>query len=216
MNFNQWVTFCFNRPIESPVWHWSEEYDDFEDFPDDLSIEFLTKLFSSPLETLSSFSDAQVNQGFWYLICTMSSPCIYALFSDDIKWENKKDCINSISTLYSEYFATKCSKALSHNDPEQAKISPINSICYMFWDLIPWQSQTSNNQVYLAYLDVIEEIMNIDHPACQESALHGLGHCYVDHPDRVTKVIDNFLIKNTDINNDLKEYALNAKTGNIQ
>lgn len=90
------------------------------------------------------------------------------------------------------------------------------AICYMFWDLIPWVNGGTDTKVALAFFDIVEDILSLNHIACQESAIHGLGHVYREHSLRVENIIDGFLADNSKIRPDLKNYALHARKGEVQ
>ena len=218
MEFGEWIRFCFDRPVTNPSWHWASEYDYLDDTSPSTSIEFLTALFSAPAQNLGGFTDAQVNQGLWFLISSSSSPYIEALFSDEVDWEKRRTCIDAIAILFREYFSKRCIEKLSHSDLDGSLTieSPLNSICYMFWDLIPWHSDRADRKVYERYLDVIESILMEDNTACHESALHGLGHSVGEYPERVERIIDRFLTDRIWIQEDLRQYALKARAGDIQ
>ena len=49
--------------------------------------------------------------------------------------------------------------------------------------------------------------------ACQESALHGLGHLQRDYDRQVSAIIDGFLAANPDIDTRLASYANSARCG---
>jgi hypothetical protein len=49
--------------------------------------------------------------------------------------------------------------------------------------------------------------------ACQESALHGLGHWQRDHDPQVNEIIDAFLAATPDIDARLVSYANSARCG---
>jgi len=58
--------------------------------------------------------------------------------------------------------------------------------------------------------------LELDHIACQESALHGLGHWAHSYPERVEKIVDEFLTHNENLRPELKQYALQARSGKVQ
>ena len=64
-----------------------------------------------------------------------------------------------------------------------------------------------------ACLTAMERTLEVDHPACQEGALHGLGHWLNDYPERARAAIDRFL--QTCTLPELRQYALDARTGMI-
>lgn len=43
-------------------------------------------------------------------------------------------------------------------------------------------------------LATLQSLLRINHEACQESALHGLGHWHLNYPEEVENVINQFLL----------------------
>ena len=62
-------------------------------------------------------------------------------------------------------------------------------------------------------LRTMARILGFKSLACQESALHGLGHWQRDHDRQVSAVIDGFLVANPDIDTRLVSYANSARCG---
>jgi len=57
------------------------------------------------------------------------------------------------------------------------------------------------------------DILTIDRVACQESALHGLGHWQRRWPTEVARIIDEFLARNANARAELLAYARSARGG---
>ncbi|HET9773114.1 MAG TPA: hypothetical protein VFS16_19630, partial [Acidimicrobiia bacterium] len=64
--------------------------------------------------------------------------------------------------------------------------------------------------------DVLEDVLAIEHAACQESAIHGLGHRIGRHPERAPAVLDRWLAADRARDPRLRNYAAAARTGCIQ
>ncbi len=64
-------------------------------------------------------------------------------------------------------------------------------------------------------LAVMTDILAIDHIACQESALHGLGHWQPQHPDAVAQTVGSFLAQSPDIAAPLRDYARRPRAGYV-
>jgi hypothetical protein len=62
-------------------------------------------------------------------------------------------------------------------------------------------------------LQAMERILLLESIACQESALHGLGHWQRQCPDAVTVIIDRFLKNATGRDPRLVAYAKSARCG---
>jgi hypothetical protein len=116
---------------------------------------------------------------------------------------------NSFEVLFREFFASRCEPALGHMSEGGA----LNGICYMWWDLYCWYSIPDSN-----FLSMLRTILAIDHMACQESALHGLGHQRKIGKDNqeVEAIIDDFLRRERNLRPDLREYALSARKGMVR
>jgi hypothetical protein len=56
-------------------------------------------------------------------------------------------------------------------------------------------------------------ILGLKSLACQESALHGLGHWQRGHDRQVSAIIDSFLAANPEIDTRLIGYANSARCG---
>ncbi len=61
--------------------------------------------------------------------------------------------------------------------------------------------------------EVLEYALTSSHPACIESALHGLGHLHNHHPSRVEALIDGFLARAA--SSELISYAQEARKGRV-
>ena len=114
---------------------------------------------------------------------------------------------------FQDLLLPRCSPALSHFDEPGTK--PLNSICYMWWDLRR-DDCSKNQEIHQLFLKIMEKILYLNSDACKESALHGLGHWHFAFPEQTTVIIDKFLACANNIRPELKRYALNARIGYVQ
>ena len=129
ISFDEWVRRVFDRPVGDPAW-WSKEETEWNEFPSLVSLDYLTRLFEGSTQIFGDYSDAQVDEGLWFLI-GCGSDHVFAIMDRDVPWPIRLRCVRSMLALF-EFFATRCSPCLSHLDEPGA--TPVNSICYMFWD----------------------------------------------------------------------------------
>jgi hypothetical protein len=61
----------------------------------------------------------------------------------------------------------------------------------------------------------MDATLKIDSIACQESALHGLGHWELFYPAEVAEIVDQYLKENPNLRSELKNYALDAREGHV-
>jgi len=132
-----------------------------------------------------------------------------------VDWALRSRVIRSFQTLFREFFAVRCAPTLGHLSEGG---SALNSACYMWWDFdcwLPAPDPLTRNPYDLAMLSSMRSILAIDHIACKESALHGLGHWHHAQGSAVESIIDEFLKDEGGLPERLREYAMNARRGYV-
>lgn len=141
---------------------------------------------------LLRFSDKQVNQGMW----TLFSPngVVGGLRDTAIPVDLRVSSVLAIKQLYTDCFMPRARPVLGHMRDRPG--SPVNSICYMLWDITPigiWGPMPDSYHSYFDLaIEVLEHALALPHPACVESALHGLAHMGVNNSQRVRAVIEKW------------------------
>ena len=217
LTFDQWLTHVFDHPVDPMKleWYWDPDAD-WWDGPAAHTIEFLMRTFENSRDVLQPYSDAQLNQGLWYIVSNACSNHMFALTDSSVPWPARHRCVRSIHSLFEQCFAAHCTPHLSHLDEPGA--GPLNSVCYMWWDIIPISGQPDNpehTEIDKEILGVLESTLHIDSIACRESALHGLGHWHLSYPKQVEAIISAFLENKSELRKDLQTYAMNAYGGCI-
>jgi hypothetical protein len=213
--YQEWLTHVFDHEIQThlPQWYWDEDAPKFIAEPGEI-VELLGQTFIYAGRDLTKYTDAQVDQGVWYMVSIECSDFIMALQSPEVTLAKRLETIGNIFHLYSDCFAKRCFESLGHLSEEG---SPLNSSCYMFWDM-SHLDYTRNGPDSLrmqdAALDVLTKILTIEHRACRESALHGLSGYALTSPERTHQIIDQFLSR-TKPDDKLLAYALKAREGNV-
>lgn len=206
----RWVAHVFDHPGERPEWYWDLDADLSEPEPA-ACVDLLTQLFSDSARTLARYSDAQVGRGLWYLVNNACSCYSLALIEREVDLAARLACIEAIPKLFAELFRARCAPELSHGSTGSS--NPLNTTCYMWWDLFPGWG-TPRQDFDDSALAAMSAILEIDSLACQESALHGLGHWQSAYPQRIGEVIDRFL--KTGPRPELRAYASAARQGCVQ
>ena len=208
-SFADWIHQFFGHAVTDPPWYCDLEADTSEPEPP-ACVAHMVRLFEGPDVVLASYSDAQVNQGLWYLV---GNAC-YSLIEPEVAWSQRRRGIRAITSLFEHLFARRCSDHLSHLDEVGA--NPLNSVCYMWWDIFPWFGRPENP----AYADldtellaVMRRILTLDSLPCWESALHGLGHWQIYYPEVAQQAIAEFLERVGEVRLELREYAERARQG---
>lgn len=215
-SFDAWIDHVFNHEVRDPAWYWDKGVEYLELSPE-TSVRFLTRLFNNATALLEPFSKAQINQGLWFIMS--ASDYHDGMFDASVQWSVRKECIQSIYHLFADFFERECAPFLSTEDnTDNHHKSPLNMSCHMFWDLCRFNynvRDTYVNDSNEACLQVMQKTLCLKNIACQEAALHGLGHLYEQCPDRVRSIIQDFLKQNPYISDKLVHYANRAAEGNI-
>lgn len=217
LTFVQWLAYVFDHPVDKSKQEWYWDIDsDWWDCPAADTIQFLTRAFENAAVIFQPYSDAQLNQGLWYIVSNACSNHMFALMDESVPWPARQRCIYSIHQLFEQCFAKRCSPHLSHLDEPGA--NPLNMVCYMWWDIIPISGHPQDparKGFDQDILRVLESTLQLDSIACRESALHGLGHWQHEYPERVGEIIDKFSMSHQELPEKLQVYMINAYTGYV-
>jgi len=207
--YEKWVQFLFDRPDSAgqAEWYWDTDFEEFS-APAEQQVSLIGKTFERSGTDLLKYSEIQIKNGLNYILNNAVSNTVMLIMQKGVPEDIRIDAVLKMKHLYRDCFAKRCKPVLSHLDELDA--GPINSICYMLWDTSPlcqWKD---------VVLEVMEDALYLPNDSCIESALHGLGHRFKQDSERVPKIIDRFLTKTKRLRPELRQYALNAKTGYIQ
>ena len=213
--YQEWLNHVFDHEVADklPKWYFTEDAPAFEASPVEIA-DMLGQTFLNAGNDLIEYTDAQVDQGIWYLAGTSGSDFMSALASSEVPLTKRVEAIGNIFHLYSDCFAKRCAEILAHISEEGP---PLNSSCYMFWDLCRFsnlEGMLGYKETQDAVLNVLEKTLAIEHIACREGALHGLGHIANSCPEKVREIIDGFLSRNK-LDDKLVAYALKAREGKV-
>jgi hypothetical protein len=172
---------------------------------------WLTHLSNHAEAYLGKYSRVQVGKGLWRLISNLSP--LPDIFDPATPRDVRLNCLRSFWRIF-EYFDRHCLRQTSHNRDE---IDELNAICYMWWDCFPsWGHPDKPEMAEMddLCLKLMEAILRLPNPACQESALHGLSHWHLHYPERCAASINEYLVFCND--DELQAYAEEAREGGVQ
>ena len=213
--FQEWLEHAFGREIriQQAPWYFDPDHDWWDPTPAQ-AITYLTRLFENAEPALEGFADRQIAQGLTYLVNTMASGDNGWFYSTEVPVGGRIRCVEAIAPFFERLFRQRCTPHLSHLSEVDA--GPLNGVCYMWWDVFPCLALTSDPNLPIlhdAALNTMERILHLDSLACQESALHGLGHWQPKYEERVATIIDNFREASPETDPRLLTYAKSAKCG---
>lgn len=215
LTFDDWVEHVFAHavPFHGQAWYFEPDCDWWDPTPEQAVAHF-TRLCATPGQLTEQFSDGQIAQGFWYLLNNAS---MHALIDASVPLAGRTEAVRLMAQVFRNVFQPRCAPVLSHLD--EAGANALNTICYMWWDILPLFAEPGGhrpNPIDDACLSVMRETLALANPACQESALHGLGHWAGAYPLFVAGAIDDFLTAQPNLRPELKAYALAARSGCVQ
>ena len=213
------LDYIFNRSITEPEWYFSNDNRDYPFDSSDAVFTFFETLFKNPKQDLAAFSNDQIGLGLNYIFNNSCSNMVYDFRETDVPFVLKIKVLQSLFSIFRDIFELRCEPVISHNST--AKMSHINYICYMFWDITSltaagdW-SKMEIHEYQTALADVMQQSLQLSNLACVESGLHGLGHMVYGSPKIAVPIIDSYI--NNGKNKDLRliNYAKSARTGMIQ
>jgi hypothetical protein len=194
LTFDDWIEHAFGHEvrIQRNPWFFDTDHDWWAPRPA-VAVDYLARLFERPDEHLRWFSDAQIAQGLTYLVSTSASGDSGWLYSTDVATANRLACIHATYSVFEKLFAPRCLPSLGHLSEIGG---PLNGVCYMWWDEFPSVALAGDPDragLHEALLNALRRILKLPSLACQESALHGLGHWAYYYPTDVAPIIDAWL-----------------------
>jgi hypothetical protein len=215
-DYQTWLAHLFEHPDDEPEWYFATGFEFIEISPQTLAAHTL-RLLEAPALLMTHYSDQQIASGLKYLIDNGCGGDIRLFSHPPVPQADRRALAARIDRAFSQIFAARCTHALGHLSevPDQ----PLNMLCYMWWDIIVLEAigdARLDREFFEALIEAMGRILAIPHPACQESALHGLGHWGEHAPARAEALIDAYLAQNRAARPELINYARAARTGCIQ
>ena len=214
-SLDKWIEYVFDHPVTNPAWHWATDAPEWDGPPAQVATH-IAETFEESGRLLARFSDEQLNQAFWFLVCSSCSVFMCALVDPGVPSPSRLRALRSLVPLFEQVMAARCSPHLSHLDEPGA--NPLNSACYMWWDILPIHGcpgEPARAEFDAEVLEVLRRLLAIPHDACRESALHGISE-WSKYDHQVSGMVEHFLACTPDLRPELASYAQRAKVGNVQ
>lgn len=208
-------------------WMWGGEHEvwKLEDDPASV-VACWTQVFEEPGLVHPRFTFEQVATGVNYMMSPSMSSMAFSLLGADVPLDDRLRALRSISSLYEKFFAIVLPNEVSKGSSK----TRASFVCFMFWDVFPFYGRTTNpftkeeddvvnrwdehKAIERTCIDVLERTLAIEHLACQEAALHGLGHWHDADKQRVERIVDHWLSR-IDRRHPLRSYAMQARRGMV-
>jgi len=214
LTFEGFVEFQFGRAVRLHGNPWYFDADGDWWWPEPRTgIAFLTRLFAEGATVLECYHDDQIAQGLTGLVNTMAVGDQPWMRDPVTPAEARAAVWNAVAVFFGDVLAPRCVPELGHVATEAA--SPLNTVTYMWWESFPGFTNPDDPGRALvddAELAALERILELDSAACQEAALHGLGH-WVRQEGRCEAIVDRYLASGKAAMPELVAYAEAARCG---
>jgi hypothetical protein len=216
--YEDWIEHVFSHEValHGNAWHWDPDADLWDGSPAE-TLAHLIRFLEDPLPALAYFSNAQIDQGLRYLIDNGAGDLTRPLREPGLPLADRRRGLAAMRGVFEQLFQPRCTPHLSHLD--EAGAGPLNGICYMWWDSFPGavgERDPHRQEMAEATLATIALGLSLDSVACQESALHGLGHWGSwagGGQAQVAPLIDAYLAARPGLRPELAAYARAARSG---
>lgn len=188
-SFYDFIKFFFDRPDYGADKQWFFQ-DDFEDPTYDftsplrnrtLVMNYICMAFREIEDLSGTYSERQFFFGWQYIIdWACGGSYRHYFFSDEVPISIRVNTVSLMYEIFEKVFAKVCA-----NIPEPDDIGEFsyNRLCFMWWDMFSTVGQSHRQNVNLishAILENLEKILLLENVMCKQSALHGLGHLYLE------------------------------------
>lgn len=211
MDYPAWLAHLFTH--DAPDWYFDHQAELPVLPPEEIAAHTL-RLLEAPGTLISSWTDTQLASGLTYLFDFGTGFAdIREVGQESVTPAQRAGIAERIDRLWTQLFSARCTPTLGHLSEEGG---PLNTVCYMFWDNfygIDVADPTERHTLDAAFVEAMGRILTLPHPACQESALHGLGHWRERAPERSAVLIDAWLAGRRPARPELVAYARAARTG---
>jgi hypothetical protein len=190
----------------------------FEMYLDDdhVTCAYLTRFNLEIVDLVSRFGEEAITKAIWHRYGACGGDIWNA--TEPVLGRARVEFMRSVKSLYLDGFAGHCSHHFGHIDSGPECPRPLNGPCHMLWDMdgIECRAINGDDEMLDLSLEVLAHALVLDHPACQESALHGLGHLLSTDPDRVRPLIQHGYLQTRVVEPELRAYAQTALDGWVE
>jgi hypothetical protein len=208
-SFEELLRFVFDRPPpidgELNAW-WFRSHDDLLVDPR-RQIAHLTRLFGDPSVLRPRYTDAQIEQGLWFLFSAAPEYYVKFLWSPEVPWPERENCLLALPTLYDRLLAdgTIWPTEIDHMIPD----------LLADWYGFGWRKPATNEEdrrVQETLLHVFARLLASKAPSQWRAGFHGLGH--LAHP-KGADIIKTFLAAHPELEGADRDYAERAMVGAV-
>lgn len=176
-------------------------------------LQFIATMLDTILNEESVLPEPVVLGGLRALVDPSATMLSYSLFSERMDIKLRASVLEMMGNVFRIIFLKRCDTTLAHC--AKNPISSWNLLCFMWWELLPRHGVPMVaylEKIDLTVLETMGDLIDLDHVACKEAALHGLALWQVAYPEKVREIIDEH---SGSIPHSLMNYAQKASLGDL-
>lgn len=211
LTFEEWFQIISSFEDSEAMWNADERVHNLS--PIQVTCYLRQMLTESPL-LCQGLSPARLSSLIWFFqgIC---SSYWHQVLKPEVPHKEQIAAILALKIFYSEFLD-------SYLLTTPGDLDDVETAVYMMWDMdglegaAMFPEGNSSHHLVDPIFEVMGAALRCKSFACQQSALHGLGHQARYHPDRVKTEIDWALSQKGHLHSALRSYASDARIGAIQ
>jgi hypothetical protein len=208
LTYPQFLVFFFDRPVVDDKEKWElfrGSFDYFVASTPATVVDHLHRMCCDLSALTKVYSHEQIDQGLWAVFGAGIS-CEQYLFDPSVDQKARIECIESMYLPFRDVVAkSRCGKR--------------DSFYWMWWDMIlhanalHYTPSSDARQMIEAIYETLLRILALNGPACQWSALHGLGH--LPHPEVRPRVEEYLRLHRAELTEEDTEWVERCAAGKI-
>jgi hypothetical protein len=212
MTNEDWLMAILTRPATADDYYLSPD----EDPPHATEAEMAERLgwlLAAPGERMAEYDDLSVAAGLYWIFDSAETLMIRGIGHHDVPQASRLAIVTGLERVYAEVINARCPERLGHLSEDGG---PLAAFAYMAFDLLYLDRPADPREAAeldCALIEVLGRILALPHAACQEGALHGLGHWHDAAPGRAEGLIDAYLAAGAPARPELIAYARAARSG---
>lgn len=211
LTFDEWFKIISSFENRDAMWEADQRV---HDLPPNQAADYLERLFNESSTICKDLQPVPLSHMIWFFqgIC---SSYWWEVREPEVPIEKQVSTVLALKCFYTDFLDSYL--LITPGDLHEAETA-----VYMMWDMDCLEGAAmfpeSNSSEHLVdpIFEVLRAALRCKAHACQQSALHGLGHLAHYHPERVHAEIDWALAEKGRLHANLLSYAHDARKGMIQ
>lgn len=209
---DEWLMAILTRPATAEDYFLSPDLDPPHSDPAGFAAH-LGWLLEAPGARLAPYDDLAVAAGLHWIFDPAEPLSFRCIGDPTIPQAARLALAAGFARLYAEVVMPRCPQALGHLSEDGG---PLATTAYMLFDLVcidPPGVAAEAAALDAAMVEAMGRVLALPHAACQEAALHGLGHWRDRAPGRAEALVDAYLSDGRAARPELVAYARGARGG---